>query len=118
MLSTLINTPCTITRRSSSGETDDYGNESETETTVDTVCELQQRQRDEPGDQGELSDTDWVLFLLPTESIDTGDLITVSGMDFEMVGDPWPVRDPTTSTVSHLEASVRRTAGDWDGDAS
>lgn len=117
MLSTLISRPCTITRRSSSGDLDDYGNETTTEDVVETVCELQQRQRSEPGDQAEFSDTNWVLFLLPDEAIDTSDVVTVDGHVFEMVGDPWVVRNPRTGVDSHIEATVRRT-GDSEDEGS
>lgn len=117
MLSQLINQPCTITRRGTSSDTDAYGDEIPTETEVETVCELQQRQRTEH-DQGEVSDTTWLLLLLPGTAIDTGDLVTVDDEDYEMVGDPWHVRNPRTQAESHVECTVRRTAGDWDGDGS
>jgi hypothetical protein len=115
MLSTLLNTPCTITRRTSSTSEDAYGDTIPGTTTTTTVCELQQRQRSEqPG--AEVSDTIWLLILPAGTGIDTGDKVTVDGVDYEMVGDPWPARNPRTGQASHVEATLRRTAGDWDGD--
>lgn len=114
-LTTLINRPCTITRRSESGNTDDYGNDVPDEETVETVCELQQTQRMEPGNEGELSDTHWTLFLLPGTEISGADVVTVDGESYEVVGDPWNARNPLTQLPSHIEASLRRTAGSESG---
>lgn len=116
MLSHLLNRPCTIRRRSASGTIDDYGDAIATETTVDTVCELQRRDRAdaEPAGQGELSDTYWLLVLPAGTVIDTGDRVIVDGETFEMFGAPWPVRNPWTQAASHVEATVRRTAGAGD----
>lgn len=105
----LLTRTVTIVRRSDSGNTDDYGNAIPAETTTDTVGELQQQQRNEPGDQGETSDTRWALFLPAGTEIGTSDTVTVDGQAFEMVGDPWTVRDPETGSDSHLECTVRRT---------
>jgi hypothetical protein len=113
-LSELINRDCSITRRTASGSTDDYGNEVATETTVDTVCELQQRNRSEPDAAGEFSDADWMLILPAGTEITTADTVTVDGQDYEVVGDPWPARNPRTREPSHVEATVRRTAGAFD----
>lgn len=115
-VTTLINRDCAILRRSASGETDDYGNETRTDTIVPTACELQQRSRDEEDDQGELSDTLWTAFFLPDEDIETGDALVVDGHVYEMVGSPWRAKHPLTQVVSHIEATLRRTAGD--GEAS
>lgn len=114
MLSQLINTPCTILSRTDGGGQDDYGNETDTTTEVETVCELQQTRRDEPDAQGELSDTTWQLFLPASTEISTGDSVMVDGVVYELVGAPWPARNPRTRTVSHVEATVRRTAGSRD----
>lgn len=108
MLSQLLNRPCTITSRTASGEIDESGDETYTPTTVETVCELQQRRRDEPDAQGEFSDTDWLIFLPAGTAIDTSDTVTVDGVTYEVVGDPWPARNPRTQTVSHVEASLRK----------
>lgn len=119
MLSTLLNRPCTITRRTQSGDVDAYGDAVDGTATASTVCELQQRQRSElPG--VEVSDTTWLLILPAGTDIDTGDKVTVTdtGEAFEMVGDPWPARNPRTGVESHVEATVRRVAGDFDGDGS
>lgn len=111
MLSTLINRPCTIWSRSASTDVDELGDAIDDETATETVCELQQHQRSEPGDQGEFSDTGWLLFLLPGTALDTSDQVEVDGQVFEVVGAPWEVRNPRTQTVSHIEATLRRTAG-------
>lgn len=115
MISQLINRDCKLIRRSDTGEEDELGNTIPTETVVETVCELQQRRRDEPDMGGEVSQTDWVAFFLPTEDVDTNDLLVVDGLAYELVGDPWTVRDPLAGTDSHIEASVERAGGFREG---
>jgi hypothetical protein len=111
-LSNLLNRPCTITRRSTSSSVDEYGNPIDSVSNVETVCEIQQRSRDEQDDQAETSDTLWLLVLPPGTVIDTSDKVHVPGLgDFEMVGAPWPARNPRTQQESHVEATLRRTAG-------
>lgn len=113
-LAKLLTRPCTITVRSHSGNQDAYGNDIPAETTVQTVCELQQLTRltdAEPAGQGEFSDTRWLLVLPAGTEIRTGDTVEVDGHAYEMFGDPWPVRNPRTGRDSHVQATVRRTAG-------
>jgi hypothetical protein len=114
-LAQLLNRPVTIISRSDSGETDELGNEIPTETAIETVGELQQRQRDEPGAQGEFSETTWLLVLPTGTEIDTGDAVVIDGRIYELVGDPWAARNPRTQTESHVEATVRRAAGEEAG---
>lgn len=111
-LANLLNRPCTITRRSSTSTRDEYGKKLKATTTLATVCELQQRSRDEQDNQGETSDTEWLLVLPAGTAIDTGDAVTVTGEGtFELVGAPWRARNPRTGAESHIEATLRRTAG-------
>lgn len=113
-LDRLINRPCTIVRRLPSADEDGYGNEIPAEQSIETVCELQRRMQrtgDERGDQGELSDTVWSVFFLPGETVHTGDVVIVDGAEYELVGRPWRVRNPRTQVVSHVEATLRQTAG-------
>jgi hypothetical protein len=109
MLSNLINRPCSVIRRLASDQTDQYGDEIPVEEVIETVCELQQHQRKEPGAEGELSDTDWIAFFLPGIDIRTGDVLVVDQERYEMVGDPWVARNPRSQNASHIECSARRT---------
>lgn len=117
-ISTLLTRQCTITRRSASATLiDESGDAVITTSTVTTVCELQQSPRHadaEPATQGEFSDTQWLLVLPAGTVIDTGDKVTVGGQAFEMYGAPWPARNPRTGVESHVECTVRRTAGAGD----
>lgn len=110
----LINRPCTITRGIISD--DDFGLDAAPApgATVTTVCEIQQRQRTENGEDGEVSRTDWIGFFLPDETLHTADKVTVDSLVYEVVGDPWMARHPLAQTDSHMEASLRRTAGSAD----
>lgn len=103
--------PCTIRRRADSDEVNDYGDPIPGDPVeVATVCEIQQRQRDEGDLQGELSDTRWLLVLAAGEVVGSADTVEVGGETFELVGDPWPVWDRVVGAVDHIEATVRLTA--------
>jgi hypothetical protein len=114
MLSKLLNRTVTITQRSASDETDEYGDEIPTEETVATVGELQQQRRDEQDLQGETSETFWLLILPAGTDITTGDSVEVDGHVYEMVGEPWKARNPRTRAESHIECTLRRVAGSED----
>ncbi len=105
-----LNRPVTVLQRTADDDADEYGNPIPGETIVDTVGELQQRRRDEPGDAGELSATDWLLVLPAGTPVRTGDAVIVDGQVYELIGDPWIARNPRTQTASHIECTVRRTA--------
>lgn len=108
-LTTLINRPMTLIRRASTGSVDTYGNDVDGETTVAVLGELQQIQRTEPVAEGELSDTRWLLFLPAGTAIDTGDAVICDGEVFEVVGAPWPARNPRTGAQNHVEVTLRQT---------
>ena len=110
-LATLLNRACTITSRTFDGSVDDYGDETATETSVSTVCELQQQRRDETGDPATRAASTWALFLPAGTTIGPADTVTIDGDDYELVGEAWPARNPRTQTVSHIEATVRRVTG-------
>jgi hypothetical protein len=109
-LAQLLNRTCTLVIRSASAEEDDYGNAIEDESSVETVCEIQQRQRSETADEGELSDTSWLGVFPAGTDLRTADAVIVEGLgQFELVGDPWTARNPRTQAESHVEATLRRT---------
>lgn len=125
-LSNLLNLNCTVVRRSTSendpgvsgASVDTYGNpvspdatDSLTDDTEDifTVCWVQQDRRTEPGDEGEMSDSFWTIFLPWGTDLDTGDAVEVDGYGvFELVGDPWPAQQGS-QRMWHVEATGRRT---------
>lgn len=110
MLSELLTRPVTISTPAGAGTNDAYGNENEAADTVTTVCELQQRQRTEDGETG-VATGDWLLFLPAGTVLKSSSTVTVDGVTYEVVGDPWPVWDPFQQDPSHIEATLRRTAG-------
>lgn len=116
-LAQMLNRPCTITHRSSGSEKDRYGDEMQSESDVDTVCELQQSRRSlsgrtsEPEENGDMSDTDWTGIFLPGTVIGSADTVMCGGDTFEVVGQPWEARNPRTGAFNHVEVPLRRTAG-------
>lgn len=113
-LADLLNRPVTIVQRSLSGTEDAYGNDVATEALIKTVGELQQVRRDEPTGEGETTRTDWLLILPAGTPVRTGDVATIDGLEYELVGDPAIWRNPRTQAVSHIEATCRRTGGSYD----
>ena len=113
-LTALLNLPILIVKRTTAVTLDPFGNANRTEANIATVGELQQIRRDEPGDENETSDTRWLLILPAGTDIATGDGIIADGLIYEMVGNPWKARNPRTQIVSHVEATLRRVAGDED----
>jgi hypothetical protein len=114
VISRLISRPCTLILRRDGDATDEFGNPIAEETEVETVCELQQRRRDERIGAGETSDTFWALYLRPGEDLRTSDAVEVDGEVYELVGEPWTVRNSRTGATSHVQATVRRVAGSED----
>ncbi len=109
-LTTLLSKPCTIIAKSPSDEVSRFGNVLYDETETATVCELQQRRREEPEDAGELSVTVWDLFLPIGTVLHTDDTVVVDGLEYEVTGEPWDARTGS-ATVWHVEATVVRARG-------
>lgn len=104
-----LSLPCTILSRVTSGASDAYGDEIRTEVEADTFCELQHRGSQEGDDQ--VAGTSWLLILPAETEIDQDDGVLVEDVLYEVDGEPWKVRNPRTSVVSHIEARLIRTAG-------
>jgi hypothetical protein len=105
----LINQPCTLIKRVRDGKTP-HGDPKWKETEVETVCSLDSantRRADEPGDQGEFSDSEWRIFLRPDEDVSTTSAVIVDGDKYEFVGKPWRAWDPTRNEYSHIEVIGR-----------
>lgn len=110
-LTDLLNRSCTIISRTSDGTTDEFGNDIPGETLTLTVGELQQRSRDEPAMAGEITASEWLLVLPAGIGIRTGDVVEVDNGRYEVTGSPWHARNPRTQLESHVEATLRQTAG-------
>lgn len=114
-MNALINRPATLIRRTESGETDDYGNDIPNEDPVEIVAEVQQQDRSEPSQHPDVSNSNWLAFFQPGTVVHAADSLIVDGVEYEVLGEPWPVRDPLSTLGDHIEATVRRVAGDEEG---
>ena len=105
----LLTLACTITHAAPSGAADEYGDPTEQTFSSDTTCHLEQVAAREETSGRDTQTEDWRLFLPAETTIDGGDRVTVDGYGtFEALGPPWPVHNPRTRTVSHVECRARR----------
>lgn len=107
----LMTLPCRlVVRDAGAGTVDEYGDQVPEQTYVEGLtCELQQESAQEfNGQNVELSL--WRLFMPPDAPPRGWDAVelTDSGELYELEGDAWPVRNPLTGEVSHVEARARR----------
>lgn len=116
--SRLMTREAIITRRSvpADPDVDEYGNPQLEESTIRVSCELQQASRSEQTVDADWQIGDWNLYLAATDldgnetEIEGSDVVTIDGVDYEVIGPPWPARNPRTGALSHVEARVRRVA--------
>ncbi len=108
-LAALLNQSCTITTRTDSGTVDRYGNPAQTEASTATTCYCEQRTRTESKDgKGEVQQEEWLVVLPAGTTVNGLDQITVGSLVLEVVGPPWPVRNPRTQAESHIECTARK----------
>ncbi|HET7588597.1 MAG TPA: hypothetical protein VFK14_00205 [Solirubrobacterales bacterium] len=115
----LMNTVATLIKRREGEEKDEFGAAVTSKEEVQILCEIQQRKArlagsEGPG-EGETSATSWLGFFPAETDLRTSDAIVVEGIGkLELDGEPWHVHSPRTGAVSHIEATLRRTAGNED----
>jgi len=109
-LAALLNQTCTITTRTASATVDRYGNPTDTEATTSTTCYCEQRQRSENTVDANVQSEDWLVMLPAGTDVAGNDKITVGSLVLEVVGPPWPVRNPRTQSASHVECNARQVA--------
>lgn len=107
-LVTLINEPCTITNRTATDDTDEFGNAETTTTTDDTVCYREQTSTVEVTVDENTVTADWKFLFHPGTVIGATSTVTVGDDTYEVVGAPWPARNPRTRAVHHVECNARQ----------
>lgn len=112
----LMTTAVVVVHREPSGTTDEYGNDVPVESELETVGEIQQRQRSETA-QGIAAET-FALYLPPGTAIAAGDDVLVAGERYTVEGTPWHAQNPAGGEGSHVEATLTRTESTGGSDAS
>lgn len=107
-LAGLLNQSCTITTRTDAATTDRYGNPDKTTAATTTTCYAEQRSRTEAAGEGLVAIEEWLVMLPTGTTVDAADQITVGSLVLEVVGPPWPVRNPRTQATSHIECTCRK----------
>lgn len=99
----------TLLTRSATGEPDEYGNPTNEVAELETRCELQQAGSREELD-GAVQVVTWRAFL-PADAPARGwDALRVDGRVLELNGNAWPVVNPRTGELSHVEAYLTEQA--------
>lgn len=77
------------------------------------MCEVQQQTRQEPLEGGgAISVTEWLAFFLPDEDIRPEDSLILDEDEFQVIGEPWKVRNPRTQAFSHIQAKLELIEGE------
>jgi hypothetical protein len=101
----LIRTPCTV-HHSDPGAVDEYGDHPIAVITDTTErCYLTQSVR---GETDEIEHERWLMYFLPTTTVDANDSVTVGSLVLQVLGNPWVVIDPVTGYETHIEATLQR----------
>jgi hypothetical protein len=104
-----MNEPVTIVTRAYTGTLDDYGNETATETTVETLGYLQQLSGTER--EGYVPEVTDLLIVPPDTLIQANDAVMIGTVEYEVYGPPANVWNPRTAVFHHIEATLKRVVG-------
>jgi hypothetical protein len=108
-LAGLMNRPCSIVNVDTSGTEDVFGDVVYDETaTVATVCYVEQRQAREQTAGANTQIEEWLVVLPAGTVIDGAARVVVADLTLEVQGPPWPVWNPRTQAVSHIECTAKQ----------
>lgn len=110
LIDRLLAQSVTIVARTQSGPNDEMGDPSWVETTTEAKGYLYQTSRSDQTAGQELGFQEFRLVLDAGAVADHASRVIIDGTTYEVYGDPWYALNPRTKEVSHLEATVRRTA--------
>lgn len=108
--------PCTISTRTQDDDSvDEYGNPTEDETTVSTLCWHHQgtgragtRYSDEETGLAVMESDEETFYWPPGTAVRSTSAVTVDGVTFEMDGPPWEAKHPRTGQVEYVMGTARR----------
>ena len=104
----MLTLPCVITTVSE-GAADVYGDPTQVDSSVDSVCYIEQRRVTESTGNATVASEDWLGVFLADEVLSSTSKVTAMGATFEVDGPPWPVWNPRIERVDHIECNLRRT---------
>jgi hypothetical protein len=106
---TLLTQSCVVDHREP-GAADDYGDHPLAVVASSTYpCWFAQTtRRENPEGTAAVERERWALYLPADAVIDANDAVWVGDDEFEVHGEPWPVIDPVTTAVSHIETTLER----------
>lgn len=106
-ITAFFKTDCTIRHVDESAARDEYGNVITAATTTTTRCYMAQQSRTEVG-LDNIERERWAAYFPAGTTLDANDSVTVDGADYQVIGQPWPVLNPVTDEVDHVEATLER----------
>jgi len=110
----LCTNPCVI-HKVTLAPPDEYGDQQQTTTEIEALCELQQARSSEARGQGLVVVTQWNLYGFADPAtgaylevnLTANDQITIDGTRYAVQGTPWRVRDPLLGITDHVEAVLQ-----------
>lgn len=112
MIEQMLNRTVTIVHRIPDVDYDEFSGPLPDAPSTETMGSLDQIQRRELDGQGELAAAAYTLFLPAGTIIDSNDSVSIDGVSYELVGEPFQVENKLTGVIHHLECTVERTGND------
>lgn len=79
--------------------------------STDVLGYLEQRTSAEHEQDRDTTTADWTCYLPAGTTIGPTDRVVYGALRFEVVDNPWPVWNPRTAQVHHIEVQLRTEAG-------
>jgi len=89
------------------GPEDEHGNPTVIDSDRVVPGLISQQFPQESGD-GIVVGEGYRLYLNPGDTLEGWDACTIDSLRYEVIGAPWPVHNPRTASVHHVEVNLRR----------
>jgi hypothetical protein len=100
-----------VIRRTATSTPDEMGNPTVAETSRMFRGDIQQANRDENTANTDVQGARWNVFLeaAAADFAEGSAAVSVDGIEYELVGPPWPAYNPRLRRITHVQAEARRT---------
>ena len=111
-LATLLTRPVVVVTRTRTEGGGTYGEDVLVDDQrLDVLAHVHQQTTDELLSEQDTTRAGWVAYFAPTVPIDRDCVVEVAGARFEVVGEPYRVRQPPLARDHHVEVQLREVVG-------